>query len=171
MPQSLLPLSCDGNCSQSKYTLTDSKVPVEKQLHQRPSFLRSESNRRWTVAVAEVPDEIFVEELERLRRMGMRAGELHASSDRLVEQGVPLYARSSARQQDCMSWKVDVSKMALSDSTMAVELVEEDDLEWIDARRALLCCRELVRTERSYLARLQELVEGNVNPSQLLLFP
>lgn len=107
---------------------------------QRPSFLRTESNRRWTVAVAEVPDEMFMEELERLRRMGLRAGEVHGS-DRHAEKK-----------------KTEAGGAAITEEV-------EDDSEWIDARRAILCCRELVRTERSYQARLQELADGNVSSS------
>ena len=37
---------------------------------------------------------------------------------------------------------------------------QEDDSEWKSARRALLCCRELVRTERSYQSRLRQLLAG-----------
>lgn len=40
-------------------------------------------------------------------------------------------------------------------------LVSLEDLEWKTARRALLCCRELVRTERSYQACLRQLLAGD----------
>ena len=35
-----------------------------------------------------------------------------------------------------------------------------DDAGWKTARRALLCCRDLVRTERSYQAKLWQLLAG-----------
>ncbi|KAJ3480958.1 hypothetical protein NLI96_g7994 [Meripilus lineatus] len=39
---------------------------------------------------------------------------------------------------------------------------EDEDAGWKTARRALLCCRELVRTERTYQARLRQLLQGDV---------
>lgn len=126
----------------------------------RPSFLRTESNRRWTVAVAEVPDELFVEELDRLRRMGMRAGEVHGAgiggygygSDFGNDEDPVEKARAPAH------YEPDGAAQPLPGTLSEAE----DDSEWVNARRAMLCCRELVRTERSYLARLQQLIDGDV---------
>ncbi|KAI0783320.1 hypothetical protein C8Q75DRAFT_441644 [Abortiporus biennis] len=38
----------------------------------------------------------------------------------------------------------------------------EDEAGWKTARRALFCCRELIRTERSYQARLRQFLAGDV---------
>lgn len=120
--------------------------------HARPSFLRSESNRRWTVAVAEVPDELLVAELERLRKMGMRAGEVHGirSPTFFADEGV--HSNSNTARK--------LKKLDNGTTTVAEEV--EDEIEWGYARRAILCCRELVRTERSYQARLQDLADERV---------
>jgi hypothetical protein len=46
-----------------------------------------------------------------------------------------------------------------------------DDAGWKTARRALLCCRDLVRTERSYQAKLRQLLAGETEtrPPALVL--
>jgi len=125
---------------------------------QRPSFLRSESNRRWTVAVADVPDDMLVAELDRLRKMGMRAGEVHG-----VRPLIPFSGEMMVEGKD------GKLKVIENGAATIVEEVEEDEIEWGFARRAILCCRELVRTERSYQARLQDLFDGNVRI--LFVFP
>ena len=39
---------------------------------------------------------------------------------------------------------------------------EDEEAGWKTARRALLCCRELVRTERTYQTHLRQLLQGDV---------
>lgn len=126
-----------------------------QQASQRPSFLRSESNRRWTVAVADVPDDMLVAELERLRKMGMRAGEVHG-----VRPPMPL--PFSEDMIEMKGGRHGNLKDIENGTATIVEEVDEDEIEWGFARRAILCCRELVRTERTYQARLQDLYDGNV---------
>ncbi len=130
-------------------------VPISSQ---RPSFLRSESNRRWTVAVADVPDDMLVAELERLRKMGMRAGEVHG-----VRPQIPF-------SEEMMIERSKHGKLGENGTATIAEEVEADEIEWGFARRAILCCRELVRTERSYQARLQDLFDGNVRIFSFIVF-
>ena len=54
---------------------------------------------------------------------------------------------------------------------MSASEPSEDETEWKSARRALLCCRELVRTERSYQSRLRQLLAGETEtaPPALVL--
>ncbi|CAL1694549.1 unnamed protein product [Somion occarium] len=40
-----------------------------------------------------------------------------------------------------------------------------DDSDWKIARRALLCCRELVLTERTYQSHLRTLLSGDISPT------
>lgn len=138
---------------------------------QRPSFLRTESNRRWTVAVADVPDDLFIEEFERLRRMGLRVGEvlgqkLSQTSLNSTMKANAVHAVSDKRSEVEMhdaGHYVTVDQLEKRDSAVVeVHLAAEDELEWTHARRAIMCCRELVRTERSYQARLQELADAQV---------
>ena len=128
----------------------------------RPSFLRTESNRRWTVAVADVPDELLIEEIEYLRRLGMRADELHGNPDRRKMHS--LYNLRSSMNGEYegnhdMEESAEVSSLKHTD-TDTTELTEEE--EWIYAQRAILCCKELIRTERTYQHRLWELAHNQV---------
>ena len=165
-----------GSHDDNLLTLPQYADEDDKQSLRRPSFLSSESSRRWTVAVAEVPDDLFVEELERLRRMGLRAGELHGVEPKSTYYHSlnSLNTRAStigpeSGQQHLLGGHMEVhepKKANITDSTVVVEEFDvEDEMEWIHARRAILCCRELVRTERSYQARLQDLADGNVSIS------
>ena len=126
----------------------------------RPSLLRSESNRRWTVAVADSPEDVIVEELERLRRLGLCAGDVHGGryTSELTSEGAqenPKASHTSRLLSSCNEPELR--------STLSVDRVNvEDELEWIHARFAIFCCRELVRTERSYQARLRELANEQV---------
>ncbi|THH05228.1 hypothetical protein EW145_g4950 [Phellinidium pouzarii] len=149
----------------------------------RPSLLRTESNRRWTVAVADVPDDLFIEELERLRRMGLRAGDVHGVQDTRDHHMHPVRTlpgpiMSETRSEVPAHRHVNInhsedSKLADWNTVIVQEVGVEDELEWLSARRTILCCRELVRTERSYQARLQDLADGSVSdivPTLLLQY-
>ncbi|KAH8120073.1 hypothetical protein DFH11DRAFT_1539299 [Phellopilus nigrolimitatus] len=136
----------------------------------RPSLLRTESNRRWTVAVADVPDDLFLEELERLRRMGLRAGEVHSNQNQSASPFTPPVIVGRYETHTCVNvgrhsetnWP-EKGKMVERNTVIVQEVGAEDETEWLHARRAIMCCRELVRTERSYQARLQELADGSVS--------
>ncbi|KAL5518732.1 hypothetical protein ACEPAH_415 [Sanghuangporus vaninii] len=142
----------------------------------RPSLLRTESNRRWTVAVADVPDDIFIKELERLRRMGLRADDIHSVCS-VSHAGYALSSRKEGRRGyldggEHLEVK-QTEKSSTPDAVLIQQVDTEDEMEWLFARRAILCCRELVRTERSYQERLQELADGNVSdavPALLLRY-
>ncbi|KAI5121309.1 hypothetical protein M0805_003776 [Coniferiporia weirii] len=163
---------------------TSVRGPDDSQSSKRPSLLRTESNRRWTVAVADAPDDLFIEELERLRRMGLRAGDVHgirntrhqhvqstnASTMEDAYGELPMHAISEGHLDIN---QLEKSKLAERNTVVIQEVDAEDESEWLCARRAILCCRELVRTERSYQARLQELVDGSVSdavPTLLLQY-
>lgn len=123
----------------------------------RPSFLRTESQRRWTVAVADVPDDLLIEELERLRRLGMRAGEVHGNP-----------SETNAYSLEDMHASMSDECVPVVDSAYASDFNHDapghgDDQEWAFARRAMLCCRDLVKTERTYQERLQDLARKQVS--------
>lgn len=123
------------------------------------------------MAVADVPDDLFIEEFERLRRMGLRVGEvlgqkLSQTSLNSTMKANAVHAVSEKRSEVEMhdaGHHVTVDQLEKHDSAVVeVHLASEDELEWTHARRAIMCCRELVRTERSYQARLQELADAQV---------
>ncbi|KAF8585141.1 hypothetical protein K439DRAFT_1084974 [Ramaria rubella] len=120
----------------------------------RPSFLRSQSNRRWTLAVSEAPEEELVEELDRLRDVGWSLGfqgELIRVKDKRVK------AQSDDGDPPGQATGINWEKEELE--------------EWLVARKALMVCREIVRTEKSYREGLVRLQRGETleAPPPLLL--
>ncbi|OCB86166.1 hypothetical protein A7U60_g6755 [Sanghuangporus baumii] len=172
-PDDELHSSHQGSSITSEHLSDEEKfdLPVK-----RPSLLRTESNRRWTVAIADVPDDLFIEELERLRRMGLRAGDIHSVCS-VSHAGYALSSRKEAHRGyldggEHLEVK-QTGKLSTPDAVLIQQVDTEDEMEWLFARRAILCCRELVRTERSYQERLQELADGNVSdavPALLLQY-
>ncbi|PSS02365.1 hypothetical protein PHLCEN_2v4058 [Hermanssonia centrifuga] len=165
---------------------------------------KSLSLRRWTLAMADVPDEVLVQELERFRLEGRgarkrkRAGlSLHGHAEgekdekAFVYGGPDMNGSESSRErkfqvgtgengepeddgedddelfEDARS-NVDQSELG---SLERHPTTLQDDAGWKSARRALLCCRELVRTERNYQTRLRQLIVGDTTcpPSPFIL--
>lgn len=105
--------------------------------------------------------------------MGMRAGEVHGIHN-APQTG---YTITSTVEKHKVSTNYDTSKRLevkhverskVTNAVLVQEVGVEDEMEWLHARRAILCCRELVRTERSYQERLQELADGSVSLSTSL---
>ncbi|KAF8527549.1 hypothetical protein BU17DRAFT_61682 [Hysterangium stoloniferum] len=133
-----------------------------------PSFLRTVSNRRWTVAVSDASEEALLAELERLRSVGWGlgwSGELidhahaHQKRERLSgevgEKGEPGEGTAEGQEEEperCEWGKVETEA-------------------WLSARQALMVCREIVRTETTYREGLEKLRRGETltNPPPLLL--
>jgi hypothetical protein len=96
-------------------------------------------NRRWTLATAitsdEITDEMFVDQVERMRTKGTFL--------EVPESNVGEYFNSPT---------LNPSLRILTDPLLSAT--------WQTARRALLICRELIRTERNYLALLLVLVSN-----------
>ena len=148
---------------------TDNTGPSDVLPHKRPSILRTESNRRWTVAVADVPDDFFVEELERLRKIGrLRAVDVHGVRKVRTEQVHTIEVDSNGNMETGIE-VIEKTEKEERHSLVIQNWSPEEESEWLHARRAIMCCRELVRTERSYQARLQELYNGNVCLSVIFL--
>ncbi|OCH96198.1 hypothetical protein OBBRIDRAFT_369213 [Obba rivulosa] len=137
--------------------------------------------------MADVDDEVLVQELDRLRREDVARARVRArprsmaSHSQNGHSAIREQRRSllggpeSPRSSDSHSRSAHFGLGSDSDSEDdADETIEEEDGEededdgapvdpadeeaWKTARRALLCCRELVRTERSYQTRLRQLL-------------
>ncbi|KAJ7631255.1 hypothetical protein FB45DRAFT_917984 [Roridomyces roridus] len=121
----------------------------------RPPLVRRDAattspRRRWTLAMAltddAISDELLVEKLEALRsRSRSRVDSFHHSDTETDE------------------WLWAAYDDELEDSTPPPPVPEKDvpvKLPAPNARRALLTCRDLVRTERHYLAALKVLLIG-----------
>ncbi|OSD06221.1 hypothetical protein PYCCODRAFT_1423085 [Trametes coccinea BRFM310] len=150
----------------------------------RGSLDRSEdAMRRWTLAMADVPDEVLVQHLERLRKesMALARGRLpgrrstapsqvgHGDEESTVDTrerptsfffGGPREMGISPRSPSSARFSVGHYDRELEgDESDDEALSDEDDEEdWKTARQVLFCCRELVQTERNYQARLREFV-------------
>ena len=164
-----------------------------RTLARRPARRENSPNtlRRWTLAMADVPDEVLVQELEKLR-MGGRGAANSANgspvrrrrkrSSRAVESselghdddwkmvGEESSSGYSADERDPSpapsTSHLNSHSPSSSNSNQlhsVAHLSSLDDHEWKTARRALLCCRELVRTERNYQARLRVLLSGETS--------
>ncbi|KZT08651.1 uncharacterized protein LAESUDRAFT_47174 [Laetiporus sulphureus 93-53] len=126
--------------------------------------------RRWTLAMADVPDEILVQELDKLRKetanRRSRSGKMRTPT--ASSNGHSDYAHGEQSFfTGSEEWKVGGPHFQVGpesdsedeeDDTIEEMDIEDDEEEWRAARRALLCCRELVRTERNYQARLRQLL-------------
>lgn len=141
--------------------------------------------RRWSLL--EVPDEVLAVELEEMRRVTKikerrrtyRAkSENHHSSFQTQEvtrpyspgafvYGGPVNGHrfwlgdddDDASDDDAQS---DGSDIEESWDLEELGVMEQEEEDWKRTRRALFCCRELIRTEKSYSARLLQLLHGQV---------
>ncbi|KAI0778723.1 hypothetical protein BD413DRAFT_116202 [Trametes elegans] len=156
----------------------------------RGSLDRSEdAMRRWTLAMADVPDEVLVHHLERLRKesVALARGRLpgrrsaapsqvgHGDEDSTSDTrerrssfffGGPREMGISPRSPSRARFSVGHFDRELDGDESDDEAVSEDDDEedWKTARQVLFCCRELVQTERNYQARLRQLAATELSP-------
>ncbi|KAF6766690.1 hypothetical protein DFP72DRAFT_797848 [Ephemerocybe angulata] len=148
----------------------------------RPHLVRrdasSNPSRRYTFAMAmtdeHISDEVLVEELERIRAVkawtGSNGGDLeefwdlgHSGSSQ--SQSPNFDSNSSSEQQP------KATSPPNNFNSARTSLVDTSDASWHTARRALLTCRECVRTERHYLSGMRALVSQDTQspPPPLML--
>ncbi|TFK95042.1 hypothetical protein K466DRAFT_475189 [Polyporus arcularius HHB13444] len=138
--------------------------------------------RRWTLAMADVPEDVLVQHLERLRKesVALARGRLpgrrsaapsqigHGEDELTVDTrdrrssfffGGPREMGISPQSPSRARFSVgDYDRDLDGDDSDDEALFDEGDEEdWKTARQVLFCCRELVQTERNYQARLREL--------------
>ncbi|OBZ79829.1 hypothetical protein A0H81_01511 [Grifola frondosa] len=144
----------------------------------------STAMRRWTLAMADVPDDVLVKQLDKLRREDTRKSRGRASGfrsvdgsqlghgdDRSMERrerassfvfGGPQETHVAGHWKSKAGFRVGDEHDADGDVDSEEEAVEsdheEDEEDWKTASKVLFCCRELVRTERNYQARMRELL-------------
>ncbi|KAI0363150.1 hypothetical protein BV20DRAFT_1068665 [Pilatotrama ljubarskyi] len=138
--------------------------------------------------MADVPEEVLVKHLERLRKesMALARGRLpgrrsaapsqvgHGDEDSTLDTrdrrssfffGGPREMGISTRSPSRARFSVGHFDRELDGENSDDEgLSDEDDEEdWKTARQVLFCCRELVQTERNYQARLRELASTELS--------
>jgi hypothetical protein len=135
------------------------------------------SRRRWTLAMAmtdeDITDEALVEELENMRTFQTWSGssddvgQLWDVGEHIWETGnnSPVYDSETSNLPYTPSLPSFPLQHRLSTPAPAA------NASWQTARRALLTCRELVRTERHYLHSLRTLLasETDTPPPPLML--
>ncbi|KAH9912166.1 hypothetical protein B0H21DRAFT_774059 [Amylocystis lapponica] len=125
--------------------------------------------RRWTLAMSDVSDDMLVQELDKLRKdTGRVVGTRPVKTGHRSQSGHwhEALSKSMRDQTHSIVYGASVqgepqwSKGGRGRDTRGVPEGDDPEAEeeWKTARRALLACRELVRTERNYQARLQELL-------------
>lgn len=121
--------------------------------------------RRWTLAMAitndEISDEMFMDEVESMRSRG-KFWETRRSLDSPSSPRSPVGPSIDSPTKSPSSPQLKHALPCLSDPLLSAT--------WQTARRALLICRELIRTERHYLASLFVLVSnGTATPPPALM--
>ncbi|KAK7465496.1 hypothetical protein VKT23_005471 [Stygiomarasmius scandens] len=153
----------------------------------------SSSKRRWTLAMAmtdhDIPDEVFVAEIERIRRENMNIG--HGWN---WEWGLPddpdaeYIIESPTSSDDGFTYSShgfhfgpsapELGNHGDQDASMVARVYRAptdpgahytSDKTWSSALRALLITRDLLRTERNYLASLKVLLESS--PCNAIMTP
>ena len=144
--------------------------------------------RRWTLAMADVPDDVLVQHLERLRKesVALARGRLpgrksaapsqsgHGDDDQAYDPrdrrssfffGGPREMGISPRSASRARFSVgqDDREYDGEDSDEEALSDEEDEEDWKTARDVLFRCRELVQTERNYQTRLRELASTELS--------
>jgi len=113
----------------------------------------------------EVTDEALVEQLEKMRNGGTSSSQQFHSSSVWMQNpskcggSVCPRLRSSPNVNE-MSLHADVLDRAQTEHICSDNM--EDAPTWRTARQALLCCREMVRTEKRYQDELKALLNGEV---------
>ncbi|KAF7303232.1 DH domain-containing protein [Mycena kentingensis (nom. inval.)] len=173
-----------NNRPKPKFTIGDEleRSMPSSSLSSRPPLIRRDAvtaspKRRWTLAMAltdeAISDEILVEKLEALRsRSRSRAASLAASDNADDDpddwERVWEVCKDELDAIDLPPPPVppkDVSRALprpppLPSPSSMPNLPSPPTPSWQSARRALLTCRELVRTERHFLSSLQSLLAG-----------
>ncbi|KAF7974914.1 hypothetical protein HWV62_11081 [Athelia sp. TMB] len=188
-PLSRNPTTASGASASSSSTLVPPPSPaVTRQRSSRAASSHSHSHsaelkRGWSFAMAMsdegVTDEVLVAELERLRRTRAKPSEgdeddfvwMAGKRGRTGEPVGSVCSGLSDEDADSPLHSID-STHTLVDPYMPASAAAapercaspvsdaEEEALWHTARRALLCCREIVRTERRYQAELAALLRG-----------
>jgi hypothetical protein len=149
---------------------------------ERKKGLKPNLMRRWSHL--EIPDEVLAVELDEMRRVNRikeRKRSNRAQSENhnhssfqtqdvpspyspgaFVYGGPPSGHRFWVGDYDDVS-DDDESDVGSEDGWKEDSMMDQEEEDWKKTRRALFCCRELIRTEKSYSVRLLQLLDGNVS--------
>lgn len=127
-----------------------------------------ELKRGWTFAMAmtdeEVTDEVLVEQLEQMRNGTSSQG---SATNHQFHPSLA-WMQHAPRPEDAARTR-SISSPNMHDGSMQPYMLGkahssevEDATTWPTARRALLCCREMVRTEKRYQEELKALINCEV---------
>ncbi|KAJ7246258.1 hypothetical protein B0H12DRAFT_1073205 [Mycena haematopus] len=135
----------------------------------RPSLLRRNAavaspKRRWTLAMAladeGISDELLVEKLEALRSRSRAASLVDSDANDDMAEWDGMWAAYDDELEPPPVPPKDATLGHAQRAASMPALLSPSTATWQSARRALLTCRELVRTERHYLASLHLLLSG-----------
>ncbi|EIN13894.1 hypothetical protein PUNSTDRAFT_140330 [Punctularia strigosozonata HHB-11173 SS5] len=153
----------------------------------RPQFDsdRCHPLRRWTLAMAEAPDEVVAQEFELLRKVDQGRRSRKSSMARTMSAPISMVdvEEDGTQDDDEPEHTLRMRTSLLSLGALGVlngamvyggpntEKVEdlaadedrssdEDEAGWENVRKAILSCKDLIRTERAYQAKLCQLIDG-----------
>ena len=152
--------------SSSQSNTSGEKRPAVLRKPKDADALKRPQPRPWTLAMAitddGVTDEKLVEDLENMR-----------IKDRTYDSVIPdpyPFAESTSPPAYSSQLFDSFAEYPLQSGEVIQDLPSSSDSSWGAARQALLLCRELVRTERRYLASLKILISnGTTTPPPPLM--
>ncbi|KAF9566935.1 hypothetical protein CPC08DRAFT_703534 [Agrocybe pediades] len=158
----------------SRITSSEDITSITSPSEKRPAVLRKQKDedikrpqpRPWTLAMAitddGVSDEKLVEDLEAMRIKAK-------VSDSVIPDPHPFGISLSPPSYSSQFFD-SFAEYPLQPDEVMQDLPSPSDQSWGAARQALLLCRELVRTERRYLASLKVLISnGTTTPPPPLM--
>ncbi|KAJ7361474.1 hypothetical protein DFH08DRAFT_684952 [Mycena albidolilacea] len=166
-------LNVDDEETESPRSESPVNAPLEQPPLPRLNAHVASPKRRWTLAMAltdeGISDELLVEKLEALRSRSRTASFVGTDDANFeVEDDVAEWDGMWAAYDDELDADEEPPPLPPKDATLShaqrttslPALPSPSTVRWQSARRALLTCRELVRTERHYLTSLHLLLDG-----------
>lgn len=161
--------SPESSTEESHTEFINSPPQVGHPVEERMSHI--ELKRGWTLAMAMaddgVTDEVLVEELEKMRRKSGPEQQYRLSRTWMRQSPPKPGHTRSATTTNASEGTVHLQLHDLNRATSIDVSDAEEAATWHIARRALLCCREIVRTEKRYQEELKALLDGDVRTASL----
>lgn len=161
--------SPESSTEESHTEFINSPPQVGHPVEERMSHI--ELKRGWTLAMAMaddgVTDEVLVEELEKMRRKSGPEQQYRLSRTWMRQSPPKPGHTRSATTTNASEGTVHLQLHDLNRATSIDVSDAEEAATWHIARRALLCCREIVRTEKRYQEELKALLDGDVRTASM----
>ncbi|KAG8902881.1 hypothetical protein FRB99_003985 [Tulasnella sp. 403] len=163
-PADMLPTSIYESRLDGRASLGDIARPLRPLIPHRPS---SSSAQRWSLAVNHIADDSeFLREIDELRKARTSRDRSSSIDEFDVLEGTSRGQSTGSRMFDIQDNEdVEMEDVEGNDNAAGGEESDEE-VVWMKARRAMLCVREIMRTETSYRGHLLNVWEAeSASPS------